>query len=75
MFINFLYELKRSGVPVSLTEWMTLMEALNKGLAYSSLTSFYYLARAVLVKSEVYFDNYDQAFYNYFSCLNPGRCI
>ena len=69
MFINFLYELKRSGVPVSLTEWMTLMEALNKGLAHSSLTSFYYLARAVLVKSEVYFDNYDQAFYNYFSCL------
>lgn len=69
MFINFLYELKKSGVPVSLIEWMTLMEALNKGLAYSSLTSFYYLARAVLVKSEVYFDNYDQAFYNYFSAL------
>lgn len=66
MFVNFFYELKRSGVPVSLTEWMTLMEALSKGLACSSLNSFYYLARAVLVKSEVYFDNYDQAFYNYF---------
>lgn len=69
MFTNFLYELKKSGVPVSLTEWMTLMEALNKGLAYSSLTNFYYLARAVLVKSEAYFDNYDQAFYNYFNAL------
>ena len=69
MFTSFLYELKRSGVPVSPTEWMTLMEALNKGLAYSSLSSFYYLARAVLVKSETHFDNYDQAFYNYFNAL------
>lgn len=69
MFINFFYELKKSGVPVSLTEWMTLMEALNQGLANSSLTGFYHLARAVLVKSEVYFDNYDQAFYNCFSGL------
>ena len=51
MFINFFYELKKSGVPVSLTEWMTLMEALNQGLANSSLTGFYHLARAVLVKS------------------------
>lgn len=66
MFINFFYELKKAGVPVSLTEWMTLMEALSIGLAYSSLNSFYYLARAILVKSEVYFDNFDQAFYNYF---------
>ena len=69
MFTSFLYELKRSGVPVSPTEWMTLMEALSKGLAYSSLNSFYYLARAVLVKSEAHFDNYDQAFYNYFNAL------
>ncbi len=66
MFIGFFYALKKAGVPVSLTEWMTLMEALSLGLAYSSLNSFYYLARAILVKSEVYFDNYDQAFYNYF---------
>ena len=66
MFVNFLFELKRAGVPVSLTEWMTLMEALSKGLASSSLSSFYYLARSVLVKSEALFDNYDQAFHNYF---------
>jgi uncharacterized protein with von Willebrand factor type A (vWA) domain len=66
LFVNFFYELKKAGVPVSLTEWMTLMEALSIGLAYSSLNSFYYLARAILVKSEAYFDNFDQAFYNYF---------
>lgn len=66
MFVNFFYELKRVGVPVSLTEWMTLMEALSKGLAFSSLSGFYHLARAVLVKSETHFDSYDIAFQNYF---------
>ncbi len=43
-----------------------LMEALSRGMAHSSLTGFYYLARAVLVKSETYYDRYDLAFYNYF---------
>ncbi|MDF9406891.1 VWA domain-containing protein [Pelotomaculum isophthalicicum JI] len=66
MFVNFLYELKRAGVPVSLTEWMTLMEALSKGLAFSSLSGFYHLARSVLVKSEFHFDSFDLAFQNYF---------
>jgi len=66
LFVNFFYELKRTGVPVSLTEWMTLMEALSKGLAFSSLSGFYHLARAVLVKSESHFDSYDIAFQNYF---------
>lgn len=62
MFINFFYALRREGVPVSITEWMTLMEALSLGLANSSLSGFYYLARAVLVKSESHFDQYDLAF-------------
>jgi len=67
LFTNFYYLLKSEGVPVSLTEWMTLMEALAKGLAFSSLTSFYYLARAILVKSEAHFDRYDLAFTKYFT--------
>ncbi|MCO1600100.1 vWA domain-containing protein [Desulfosporosinus nitroreducens] len=66
MYTNFFYQLRREGVPVSITEWMTLMEALNGGLAGSSLSGFYYLARAVLVKSESHFDQYDLAFQNYF---------
>jgi uncharacterized protein with von Willebrand factor type A (vWA) domain len=66
MFIDFFYLLRNYGVPVSLTEWMALMEAISEGLAYSSLTGFYYLARAVLVKSETYFDKYDLAFQHYF---------
>ncbi|KAF1085796.1 VWA domain containing CoxE-like protein [Sporotomaculum syntrophicum] len=76
MFINFLYELKKTGVPVSLVEWMTLMEALSKGLAFSSLREFYHVARTVLVKSETQFDNYDLAFQNYFSGIeSPANWV
>lgn len=62
MFTTFFFFLRAYGVPVSLNEWLTLMEALSKGLAYSNLSEFYRLARAVLVKSETYYDQYDQAF-------------
>ena len=53
-------------MPVTIVEWMTLMEALSLGMADSSLTQFYYLARSVLVKSETHFDQYDLAFGRYF---------
>ncbi|MDT3700677.1 MAG: VWA domain-containing protein [Thermincola sp.] len=75
MFINFFYLLKREGVPVSITEWLTLMDALNKGMAASSLTSFYYLARAILVKSETHFDKYDIAFQRYFDGIETPAKI
>jgi uncharacterized protein with von Willebrand factor type A (vWA) domain len=65
MFTDFFYLLRKKKVPVSITEWMTLMEALSQGLAYN-LDDFYYLARATLVKSEAYFDQYDVAFQEYF---------
>ena len=65
MFTDFFYTLRRKKVPVTLTEWMTLMEALSKGYI-SSLDEFYYLARAILVKSETLFDQYDLAFQEYF---------
>ena len=65
MFTDFFYLLRKKKVPVSTTEWMTLMEALSQGLA-SNLDDFYYLARATLVKSEAYFDQYDVAFQEYF---------
>ena len=66
MFTDFFYLLRKRKVPVSLTEWMTLMEALSQGLV-SNLDEFYYLARAVLVKSETYFDQYDVAFQEFFT--------
>ena len=65
MFTSFFYTLRERKVPVSITEWMTLMEALAKGYI-SSLNDFYYLARAILVKSEAYFDHYDVAFQEHF---------
>jgi uncharacterized protein with von Willebrand factor type A (vWA) domain len=65
MFTSFFYTLKERKVPVSITEWMTLMEALSRGYI-SSLNDFYYLARSILVKSEAYFDHYDIAFQEYF---------
>ncbi len=67
MFSGFFYALREEGVPVSLYEWLTLMEALSSGLARNSLIDFYYLARCVLVKSEAYFDKYDTAFAKYFN--------
>ena len=68
MFTDFFYTLKNRKVPVSITEWMTLMEALDKGLI-SDLDDFYYLARSILVKSESYYDQYDVAFQEYFQGL------
>ena len=66
MFEEFLYTLRRGGLKVSLTEWMSLMEALDKGLHRSSFTSFYYLCRCLLVKSEADFDRFDRCFLQYF---------
>ena len=65
MFTDFFYTLREKKVPVSITEWMTLMEALAKGYI-SNLEEFYYLARAILVKSEGHYDHYDAAFQQYF---------
>ena len=74
MFTDFFYILKRRKVPVSITEWMTLMEALSRGLI-SDLDEFYYLARAILVKSEGYFDEYDIAFQQYFQGIEAPADI
>jgi uncharacterized protein with von Willebrand factor type A (vWA) domain len=66
VFIDFLYFLRAFGLNVSMNEWMALTEALDKGLADSSLTGFYYLCRSLLVNSEADFDTFDAAFAAYF---------
>lgn len=71
--IDFFYLLRQKKVPVSITEWMTLMEALSRGYAQSSLRVFYYLARAILVKSEVHYDQYDLAFQEYFKGVEASE--
>jgi len=65
MFIDFFYKLKETGVPVSPTAFLTLHKALNQGLV-RSLDEFYTSARTILVKSERYFDLFDQVFAHHF---------
>ena len=52
MFTNFFLELRQAKVPVSLKEYLALMEALDKHVADYSVDDFYYLSRATLVKDE-----------------------
>ena len=66
MFADFFYLLRRRGLDVSLNEWLTLLEGMERGLHRSSLTGFYQLCRAVLVKSEAEYDRFDQVFLEYF---------
>ncbi|MBD8890437.1 vWA domain-containing protein [Roseibium litorale] len=70
MFVNFFTELKSAGVPVSLREYLTLMEALEKDLAERRVEDFYYLARAVLVKDESNLDKFDRVFGQVFKGLD-----
>jgi len=65
MFLNFFYILKEVGIPVSPTSFLILQKALNQG-HINGLDEFYTCARAILVKSEKYFDLYDQVFAHHF---------
>ncbi|MFA6448693.1 MAG: VWA domain-containing protein [bacterium] len=72
MFINFFFELRRAGVPVTINEWMMLHDALGHGLAESNLETFYHLARSILVKNETYFDRYDRVFKHFFEGIETS---
>jgi len=69
MLVGFFYSLKNGGVPVSIKELLTLMEALEKNLVFASIDDFYLLSRTCLVKDEKYFDKFDRAFGAYFRDL------
>ena len=62
MFVNFFHDLKAAGVPVTLREYLTLMEAMDADLASRRVEDFYYLARAALVKDERNLDKFDRVF-------------
>ena len=66
MFLEFFYLLRAKGLDVSINEWMLLVEALDKGLAESSLTGFYNLCRSILIKTEADYDKFDAVFAEYF---------
>lgn len=66
MFIDFFFALRQAKIKVSVTEWLTLLEALKRGYAAESLMGFYVVTRALCVKSETLYDAYDQCFAQYF---------
>jgi uncharacterized protein with von Willebrand factor type A (vWA) domain len=66
MFTDFFYMIRARGLNVSLGEWLTLQNALDKGLARDGLSAFYNLCRCLLVSDESEYDKLDLAFYEYF---------
>src|SRR6202163_4336675 len=69
MFVSFFTELKQAGVPVTLREYLTLMQAMQADLASRRVEDFYYLSRAALVKDERNLDKFDRVFGHVFKGL------
>ena len=66
MFTHFFGELRQAKIPVSLREYLTLMEAMDKHVVGLSVDDFYYLARTALVKDETNLDKFDRVFAHVF---------
>jgi uncharacterized protein with von Willebrand factor type A (vWA) domain len=62
MLVRFFFVLRTAGVPVSITEFLTLLEALQQRVAQLSAQEFYWLSRACVVKDERHYDRFDRAF-------------
>jgi uncharacterized protein len=62
MLLPFFTALREARVPVSLKEWLHLMQAMDAGVAAGKVEDFYHLSRAVLVKDEKHYDRFDQVF-------------
>ena len=69
MLTEFFLKLRKAGVPVTLTEFLILLEALSQRVTAHSIEEFYYLARAALVKDERHYDRFDQVFGSHFKGL------
>ncbi len=69
MFLPFFENLRKSGIPVSLREYLTFLEGMKQGLATYDVEAFYYLARASMVKDERNIDKFDRAFSTTFKGL------
>src|SRR6202008_833187 len=77
MFTNFFLELRQAKVPVSIKEYLALMEAMEKHVADYNVDDFYYLSRSVLVKGERNLDKFDRVFGHVFKGLEalPGEGV
>ena len=62
MFLPFFDNLRKSGVPVSLREFLSFLEGMKAGLATYDIEAFYFLARTIMVKDERHLDKFDRAF-------------
>ena len=69
MFFQFFDELREAKLPVTLKEYLALMEALSKGVIATRIDDFYYLSRAILVKDEKNLDKFDRVFGHVFQGL------
>ncbi|HXL68882.1 MAG TPA: VWA domain-containing protein, partial [Xanthobacteraceae bacterium] len=70
MFTTFFHELKAAGLPVTLREYLTLMEAMEADIAGRRVEDFYYLSRTALVKDERNLDKFDRVFGHVFQGLD-----
>ena len=66
LFAGFFLELRSSGVPVTLREYLTLLEGVQKGVCELRVESFYALARTTMIKDERYLDRFDRVFAHWF---------
>ena len=66
MLIDFFFTLKDARIPVSIKEFLILLEAMQKNVISPSIDDFYYLSRITLVKDEANYDKFDKAFGSYF---------
>jgi uncharacterized protein with von Willebrand factor type A (vWA) domain len=70
MLIDFFFTLKDAKLPVSVKEFLVLLEALQKNVIAPSLDDFYFLARTTMIKDEAHYDKFDQAFGQYFKGID-----
>jgi uncharacterized protein with von Willebrand factor type A (vWA) domain len=70
MLIDFFFTLKDAKIPVSIKEFLILLEAMKKQVTGPSLDDFYYLSRITLVKDEAHYDKFDKAFGLYFKGID-----
>ncbi|MBK7826267.1 VWA domain-containing protein [Nannocystis sp.] len=62
MFLEFFYNLRARGVPVTTHTWLALVDALARGLHNNTLDGFYQVARCILIQSEAHYDDFDRVF-------------
>lgn len=70
MLINFFFTLREFKVPVTIREFLDLLNGLEQGLAYANIDEFYQFSRIALVKDERHFDKFDKAFAKYFEGID-----